>query len=582
MDFWPAPEAWRPWIRRARTLVVLGAGLVSAAALIAVHGVGGEEKEHLARTGFQVAAWALGLELVLKAWLSPRWSRFLRARAIPLVLLAVVVVQAAVLRLGGGSGPTRPVWLGLLTQGYLISLQIFILGSLTVEAVRVNRRLAHLRVRPGRLVLGLFAGLILGGAALLLLPRATVPGVDLSWVDALFTATSAVCVTGLVVRDTGADFSLLGQGIILALIQLGGLGIMSVTAFWALVGGRGLGVRERAVLADLLHAQVAGQVVQLLRGIILLTFAVEAVGALLLWPMLGRLGVPDPLGHAVFHSISAFCNAGFSTFDDSLIRFSGAPEVQAVIMLLIILGGLGFSTLLASPLWLWSRLRGRRRRLPLSARLIWSVSGLLWLAGFIFACALEWNGALSSLAPGERIWAAAFHSVTTRTAGFSTIDVAALAPPTLLLTMILMFIGGAPGSTAGGIKVTTLAVMAGAVAGIFRGVERVQLGRRRVDPGNVREALGVVFLGGLAVLAGMLLLLVVEDRPFLPLAFEAVSALGTVGLSTGITPHLGDAARLILVGLMFLGRLGPLTLVLAAGGRRPHSYDYPTEHVPVG
>jgi len=555
---------------------------VSAAALVAVHGFGGEEKAHLARLGFQVAAWALAVELLLKAWLTPRWSRFLRSRAVPLVLLAAVAAQALFLRLSGGDPAQRTGWVALLPQAYLISLQIFILGSLTLEAVRVNRRLAHLRVRPGRLVLGLFAGLILVGTLLLLLPRAAAPGVDISPVDALFTSTSAVCVTGLIVRDTAGDFSLLGRALILVLVQLGGLGIMSVTAFWALVGGRGLGVRERAVLADLLKTKVAGRVVELLKGIVLLTLAVEAAGALVLWLLMARAGVPHPLGHAVFHSISAFCNAGFSSFDDSLVRFSSGWGVQMTVMVLIILGGVGFSTLLATPLWIWARARGRRRHLSLSARLIWIVSGSLWLGGFVLTCLLEWNGALGSLPASERLWAAAFHSVTTRTAGFNTIDVGALSSPTLLLTMLLMFIGGAPGSTAGGIKVTTLAVMVGAVMGIFRGVDRVQLGRRRVDPANVREALGVVFLGGMAVVLGILLLLLVEEREFLPLAFEALSALGTVGLSTGITPQLGTAARLILVGLMFLGRLGPLTLVLAVGGRRPHSHDYPTEHVPVG
>jgi trk system potassium uptake protein TrkH len=562
MDLWPAPRRWRPAIDQVRRAVVVIGGLVALAALVAHHGLvlSGEWARRV-ELGYEVAVGALVVELILTAWITPRFSSFLRSRIAPLLLLLLVGIQLAVLRFGG-VGRDRILAhldLGTLAQAYVAVLQFGVLGGLLLTLARANRRLSTKRLAPGRTVFGLFLILIVAGSLALQLPRVTTDREGLSWLDAAFTATSAVCVTGLTVVDVSADLTSTGQGMVLVLIQLGGLGIMALTGFLAVATGLRLGIRERAVLADVLHTEVVSQVGRHLRTIVVLTFIVEAVGALLLWrPMAELYPGRDAFGLAVFHSISAFCNAGFSNLPGNLTSAANSLRINVVVMLLIMLGGLGVTTLTSTALWIRAR-RGRRHvHLRVTTRLVWITSAGLWLGGF------------------------ALLSVTARTAGFNTVDIATFSGPALLMLMVWMFVGGAPGSTAGGIKVTTLAVMGGVVSNIFTGKQRVTVAGREVHDASIREAIVVVFVGGLAAVVGLGVLLAVEPLPFLPLAFESISALGTTGLSMGATTQLSAVGKVAIMVLMFVGRLGPLTLVLAVGHGRAVAERYPTERVVVG
>lgn len=441
---------------------------------------------------------------------------------------------------------------------------------------------------PGRLLVASFLGLIVLGTLLLKLPWATPPGQPIGWVDALFTATSAGCVTGLVVRDTGSAFTPFGQAVILGLIQAGGLGIMTFALFiLSLLRGRPT-FAQRAVYEQTLGGGGQRELRPLVALVFLFTFAAEAVGAALLAArFVPEMGVARGAWWAVFHAVSAFCNAGFGLAPDNLVRYRADPWVNLVVMALIVLGGLGFFVVHELV-----RERGRWRRLSVHSKLALSVSGGLIVAGTLGFWLLEAGNALAGLPWGERLLASLFQSVAPRTAGFNTVDLAVLGAPTLFLISLLMFVGGSPGSTAGGIKTTTFGVLLLATAERFRGHRNVNAFRRTLT----RETLGntaAIALGGvLTVVAGVFALLLTElpvrevgDDPvvFVALYFETVSALGTVGLSTGITGLLEPSSRLVLALLMFVGRLGPLTVASSlAAASTVRDWRYPEEDVVVG
>ncbi|HSK80729.1 MAG TPA: TrkH family potassium uptake protein [Thermoanaerobaculia bacterium] len=441
---------------------------------------------------------------------------------------------------------------------------------------------------PLRLLAGSFLALILAGSALLKLPAATPPDQPIGWIDALFTATSATCVTGLAVRDTGTGFTSFGQAVILTLIQLGGLGIMTFSLFVLALFGRKVSLAQRSILEQTVSSSIGNDLRPLLKLVFLFTFGSEAVGALLLYVRWApAMGAAEAVWPAVFHSISAFCNAGFGLWRDSLTPWRGDPWTVLTVSALIIFGGLGFLTV--------SEIRRApklRSRLSVHSRLALVVSVLLTVLGTVAFFLLETNRAFRDLPLGEQILAAFFQSVTTRTAGFNTVDIGALAPGTLFLMMILMFIGGSPGSCAGGIKTTTLGVLAVATATRLKGLRNVNVFARTLTPVTVRNALTLSLFGAAVVIAGLFALLLLEvpgrtleeERAlFIDYLFETVSALGTVGLSTGITADLSPASRLLVSLLMFLGRLGPLTIGAAvAGAGGSHDWQYPEEEVMVG
>lgn len=448
------------------------------------------------------------------------------------------------------------------------------------------------RVTASQLFLAGFLALILFGTVSLLVLPGLYTGDRLSFIDALFTATSAVCVTGLVVVDTATYFTGWGQAVILGLIQLGGLGILSFTTFIILLLGGRMTLRGEAVVAATEDVSRV-DAVHLLRSIFGYTFLIEAVGASLLWfgwfDEFGSLGAVWP---ALFHAVSAFCNAGFSIFSGSLQAFADDASTLTVIAVLVALGGLGF--LVLEELHDWARGWGRHR-LSLHARLVLLTSAILIVGGAALFVLFEWNNLLAARAgPFAAVMDALFLSIVPRTAGFNIVDYSELTSASLLLTMLLMFVGGSPGSTAGGIKTTTAALLVGAAIARVRGRAVTDAFRRTVPEGTSQRATGLAVLAMALLGAAILLLQVTElggvpfptsEGRFFALTFEAVSAFGTVGLSLGATADLSLTGKVIVVVLMFIGRVGPLTLVASmavAAQRRRASFRYASEDVMVG
>ena len=446
---------------------------------------------------------------------------------------------------------------------------------------------------PSHLPILTFAGLILVGTLFLMLPAAsTTPG--LSWVDALFTATSATCVTGLVVVDTGTDLSLFGQWVVIVLIQCGGLGIMTFsTVFVLLMGGR-LSFVGRTVLQDTFTHSPDTRLASLIKHVLLLTLILESLGAALLFL---RFAMIYPLGQALyyslFHAISAFCNAGFSLFSANFMDFRQDPLLNLTICGLIITGGLGFLVLLETKRLVFARhapLKGRR--FSVHSKVVLSLTLLLLTLGTLGFLLFEWHGGLSDLSWPAKLLAAFFQSVTTRTAGFNTLDFGRMASITLFFAISLMFIGAGSGSTAGGIKVNTLGVLFALCRARLRGEESVNIFHRTLSPTVVARAVAVFAVSFVVVHVATMALVMTEmgfspheqnGGLFLKLLFEVVSAFGTVGLSTGITPTLSSTGKVILVLVMFTGRLGPLAIALGLFGKeRKAKLEYGESSVMVG
>jgi trk system potassium uptake protein len=435
---------------------------------------------------------------------------------------------------------------------------------------------------------------VIGAGTLLLSLPVAQAGAPVSVLDALFTATSAVCVTGLTVVETGTRFSAAGQAVVLALIQVGGLGLMTFAVFVGVVFGRRVAFTDRMVIQDSMHHTPKAGVRRLVRYVVAFTLATEGVGALLLWL---RFRQQFPAGEAVwqsvFHAVSAFCNAGFGLLPDNLVRYRGDVLVNLAITGLIVVGGLGFLVNMELKDQLVRRRHGRAAPLlSLHSRLALVVTAALLAGGTLGFLVLEWDNVLRDLPLGERLLASWFQSVTPRTAGFNTIDYGRVSSATLLVTIFLMFVGASPGSTGGGIKTTTFGLLVALVLARWRGRGRASIFHRTIPHAVMDRALTLALLAWALVSAAVGLLVLAETRGvpfaaadprFVALMFEAVSAFGTVGLSTGITPSLSAAGKLVLIALMFVGRVGPLTLVLAVGPRQERGrFRYAEENVMVG
>lgn len=420
-------------------------------------------------------------------------------------------------------------------------------------------KLAFSRMSPAQILALTFLGLILMGTALLMLPWAST-GAPVGFVDALFTATSAVCVTGLAVLDTGTRYTFFGQFVIMLLIQFGGLGLMTMATMVAMVLGKQVTFRERLIIQEAFNQFSLEGMVKLARYVVLATLTVQSVAATVLFirfqPQFGTL---RGLWYAVFHSVSAFCNAGFDLFGNfqSLERFTSDVTVNLVMMVLIISGGIGFSVL--ADLYTKRSLKG----LALHSEVVLKVTALLIVVPAVLIGILEWNGALAAYDLPGRVLGSLFTAVTPRTAGFNTVPTGALSEATALLVMMLMFIGASPASTGGGIKTTTFAMVVLTVVAAVRGQGDVVIRGRRIAHQIAVKCLSIAAISLALVLTTTFVLLLTEDASFLDTLFEAISAFGTVGLSRGITPTLSTLGRLALIVTMFAGRVGPLTLVLA-------------------
>lgn len=499
-----------------------------------------------------------GLRILTAA--APR--QYLRSRWLDYTLIFVLGVQFAVYA-GLQRTPEfrflrETGQLGTLAVIYLAVLQIGLLAAFALRSTYFHQALIRLRLRPAQSLALSYLAAIAAGTLLLMLPKAGAEGTPLTPLEAAFTAVSAVSVTGLSVIEPGVRLSILGQWVLLALIQVGGLGILTLTALLAELSG-GAVPRERAALARALDADRVEQLGSLVRGVAALTVIIELIGAAALYLAWDR-ALPGPLlraHHALFHSVSSFCNAGFALFPGNLERFAGDAPVSLTLMALITAGGLGFGVL---------RLVLRRGgqamaglatdRLTGHARVVLGVSAALIVAGTLLFWLLERNGALAGLAPAERWLAAAFQSVTLRTAGFNTIPLAGIGSITIVLCMLWMMIGGSPGSTAGGCRTTTAAALA---SGLTRGrTFGVSISR---ETRLAAARLAGVYLAVFAV--ATVLLWLAEGRASATLAFESMSALGTVGLSLGETTRLGTPALAVLMVTMVIGRIGPLAVAVA-------------------
>jgi trk system potassium uptake protein TrkH len=471
-------------------------------------------------------------------------------------------------------------------MGYIVLCQIYIVTHLVLQLIKVNKQIAALPIRPAQAVVLSFGIVILFGTFLLSLPRA-VYGKQLSFIDALFTATSAVCVTGLNVVSLGDTFTYFGQGVILVLIQLGGLGLMTITAFFALVISRDLGIREHLLLRDILNYEILGNITRLLKYILGLTFICEGIGAVLFflkWRSLFPESIAQAIYYSVFHAISAFCNAGFCLFENSFASFQGDIGTLGITAALIIIGGLGFAVVMNV---LNLRIFTRKKRLfalTLQSKLVLIISGSLLILGTVVLLGLESENALKDFSFRKRLLTAFFHSVTARTAGFSTIDIGELSQGAILFLILLMFIGASPGSTGGGVKTSTIGLVLVALWNICCGRTKVELFKRNISWEIVNKAFVIVIIALIFIFLSTILLAVIEkSRPFMELLFEVFSAFGTVGLSCGVTPLLSPVGKAILVVTMFAGRIGPLTLALAIGQRvvKEH-YQYPQAAIMIG
>ncbi len=448
---------------------------------------------------------------------------------------------------------------------------------------------------PQQQLIASFILLILVGSLVLMLPGITTNG-RMSYIDALFTSTSAVCVTGLVVTDTGADFTRIGQWVLLALIQLGGLGIMTFSTIFLLMLGRRPSLGHDTVLQDTFAHSPTRNLYTLIVSVVLFTFAVEFMGAALYFVhWIREFPVNDALFISLFHAVSAFCNAGFCLFPDSFTRYQGHVVVNLNTIFLIITGGIGFVVLLElyQRYGQSKRKNGRQRRtLSLHAKLTLLTTLILIVAGAVFFFFVEYNDVLRGMNVSNRVLISVFQSVTVRTAGFNTVDFSLLSNSTLFFFVILMFIGASPGSCGGGIKTTTAAVFFALVRSRLRGEIHTRMMNRTIPMGAVARAVAVVISSGLVITVLVIVLLLtqlggtshVESRGmFLEYLFEAVSAFGTVGLSMGKTSGLNAIGKLVIIVLMFVGRLGPLTLAFSIRPRETAApLKYSEEAVMIG
>lgn len=466
-----------------------------------------------------------------------------------------------------------------------------------IELSKKSLSLYRNRFSPALLFAGSFIGLILLGTGLLLLPRATVAGI--SPTDAFFTATSAVCVTGLITVDTATYFTAFGKTIIIILIQIGGLGIMTFTSFLGMFFFRSSSFQNQLFLQSMVSEEHLGQTMRTIINIVKITLMAELIGAAFLFLTIspGVLGsVSDRVAFALFHAISAFCNAGFSTLTEGLYdqNFRFAYGFQVIIMGLIVVGGIGFPIMFNFYRFIRDALRRRfhqlflykpyvhaSRHLTIHSKLVLTATAVLLLGGAIIYYFTEQDSTLRDHSGAGKLIAALFGSVTPRTAGFNTVNMAELTVPTILIYLLLMWIGGSPASTAGGIKTTTFAVAILNTLSIAKGKDRIEVFRREITDKSVSQAFAVMLLSSLVIgLAIFLILFLDPAQKVLDVAFEVFSAYSTVGLSLGITGKLSTGSKLVLCVTMFLGRVGTFTLI---GGMltkvRNLNYRYPTENV---
>lgn len=426
-------------------------------------------------------------------------------------------------------------------------------------------------------------GAVIGfGTVMLMLPSASTSGYVTNFIDALFTATSATCVTGLTVLDTGTHFTLFGQIVILMLIQVGGLGIMTISTAFAIILGQRITLKLESVMHSVVGEPQQVNVLNLLRSIVLVTALIEFIGAVMLFTKFSTyMATGKAMYYAIFHSISAFCNAGFSLWSDNLSMYIDSPIVNFSITGLIILGGLGFSVLI--DLYHYLSTPRKTRRLTLHSKAVLLTTLILAVGGCILLYLAEYYGVMDDFPIWRRIMASWFQSISARTAGFNTLNINGIGSAAVLITLVLMFVGASPGSTGGGIKTTTFTVLIMSVISMLRGRKDLVLFNRKIPASNIREATSLVTLSAGLIFVTVFILMLIEPFKFEQILFEAISAFGTVGLSMGITSSLTPLGKLLITLLMYIGRIGPLTLIFAVSiSKKQANVSFAEEKMAIG
>ncbi len=445
------------------------------------------------------------------------------------------------------------------------------------------RCLKKIKISPIQIITLGFACIILLGAILLSLPIASKDFNSIPFVDALFTSTSATCVTGLVVYDTYTQFSLFGQLVIICLIQIGGLGFMMVTTLFLMMARRKIGLTERSVLAESVNAFQIGGVVRLTKRITICTAILESIGALLLAiRFCPQMGFVTGIYYAIFHSISAFCNAGFDLMGrfepyTSLIPYQSDILINFTIMALIVIGGLGFVV--------WDDIMERKlsySRYRLHTKIVLLFTAFLIIGGAFLFYIMEKDNTLLAMKPIDKLVASLFQSISPRTAGFNSVDMGVLTEGGTFLLMLLMIIGASPGSTGGGMKTTTIMVILTATVAYIRNTNDINIFHRRLEGNVLKRAVCCVTIYMILSIMGIFLLIMGQELPIKDVIFETLSAISTVGLSTGITRELNTLSRLIIILLMYSGRVGSLTLITAVMVRTRPSFRNPEEKIIIG
>ena len=517
-------------------------------------------------------------ELVTQFALNPEIAPYLARYWFQYLCLAVIIYSYSRFR---SVQPSNPL-LFIYSKLFLGIVEVFLFANFIMHLGKLREIFSSFRVNPAQVIILSFGSIILFGSFLIYLPYARPAGASLRYIDALFTSTSAVCVTGLTVVDTGAAFSRVGQVFLLLLIQAGGLGIMTIAAFIQVSLGSDLSLYGRISTASILDQGSLKNLYTLVRSIVLITFIVEATGVVSLYHHFsGRLPhKTEALFYSVFHAVSAFCNAGFSLYADNLVHARGSIWVNFVFVSLIVIGGLGFTVIVN----LFNRLtRGSSERITVQTRMVVSTTLFLIIFGAVFFYLFERSAIMKTYQPHVKFLASVFQSVTARTAGFNTVDIGSLRSVTLLTLIILMFIGASPGGTGGGIKTTTFFILVLSIITILRDQRFNTIFKRRIPYAVVNRAFAILVTAAGLVIGATLIMGFSEKFTVVQLLFETASAFGTVGLSTGITTSLSDFGKVVIILLMFVGRIGPLTLVLAVGTRpRTRLVTYPEERVMVG
>lgn len=447
----------------------------------------------------------------------------------------------------------------------------------------IKKKIDSLKLKPSRVLSLGIIGIIFIGSILLNLPMASKNGESIGFINAFFTATSSVSLTGLIVVNTAFHWTVFGKVVIIVLIQMGGLGFMTLTTMIAMILGKKIGLRDRLIIQEQLNQFQLSGVVKLTKYVVKATLLIESIGALFLsFRFIPKYGLLKGILYSVFHSISAYCNAGFDIIGNSMVDYVGDPILILGTGLLIIVGGLGYTVYLDL-----INKKFKYNKLSLHSKLVLKINALLLLIGFLFILVFEYNNkaTLGGLNFYEKIMAAIYQSIVPRTAGFNSVDIGGLRVGTAFMMIILMFIGGSPSSTAGGIKTTTFGVLLVTVISTIRGKDDVEIMEKRLSNKIIKRAVSVVAVSGILVTSVVMILSITENHEFIDLVFETISGFATVGVTRGITPDLTDIGKIIIALTMFTGKVGPLTLVLAVARRNKENDSklrYPEDRVMIG